>query len=258
MRRLAVVLLVSLVASSWTQSAAQQSASSRDPQAFAVLQQAITAMGGSAPSDSTASGTITTNSGSSTDNGTFLIMTRGTGQTSEQIQTAHEAVTLVYSQESAAQVQDGNLTALPIESAVTSQSALFPLPLLIGMLNDPDSAYSYVGLETFNGASVHHVQVWTSFASIPTLAPLASFSTHDLWLDATSGIPLRISYNNHLGQGAANSVAFDVMLSNYQGVNGIQFPFLITKSVNGTPWATITINSVVFNTGLTDANFPVN
>jgi hypothetical protein len=58
-----------------------------DPQAVAAIQQAAIAMGGSAPSDSTATGTITTVAGSPTENGTITILTRGTDQTSEQIQT---------------------------------------------------------------------------------------------------------------------------------------------------------------------------
>jgi hypothetical protein len=254
MHRLSVAAVLLLVPAC----ASAQSAPSRDPQALAVLQQAITAMGGSAPNDSTATATINTSSGAATDTGTVVVMTRGNDQTSEQMQTGSATVTLVYSQGTAAQVQGETVTPIPMESAVTSQSADFPLPLLVGMLNDPDSAYAYIGLETLNGANAHHIQLWTTFASVPSLTAIATFSVRDIWLDVASGLPLRISYEDHLGQGASSSVAFDVMFSNYAAVNGVQYPFLITKSVNGTPWATITITNVVFNTGLTDTNFPVN
>src|SRR5207244_9922593 len=53
--------------------------------ALAVLQGAFAAMGGSVPSDSTANGTVTTVAGSQTESGSVIILTRGTDQTSEQI-----------------------------------------------------------------------------------------------------------------------------------------------------------------------------
>jgi hypothetical protein len=233
-----------------------QSQPTRDPQALAVIQQSITAMGGT-PGDSTATGSVTTTAGSTTESGTITILTRGTDQSSEQIQTT-DGATSVYSRGSASTVQSGTVTPTTLEQAVATQSADFPLPLLVGMVNDPDAAYAYVGLETLNGVSAHHVQLWNSFASVPQLSSIASFSIRDIWLDASSALPLRISYTAHLGQDAAQSVNYDVLLSNYSSMSGVQYPLSIQKDVNGTPWASIVISNVVFNTGLTDANFPVN
>jgi hypothetical protein len=228
----------------------------RDPQALAALQQAITAMGSSVPSDSTATGTITTTAGSLTESGTVVVLTRGTDQTSEQIHTPHGA-TAVYSQGRASQIQGTTKTPLPLELAVTGQSPDFSLPLLVGVLSSPDSAYAYVGLETQNGISVHHVQFWNTFASVPRLSALASLSRRDIWIDAASGLPQRIWYSDHPGQGGVAAVAVDVRFSNYTNFGGVLYPLTIQKSLNGTPWATIRITSVAFNTGLTDANFPV-
>jgi outer membrane lipoprotein-sorting protein len=236
--------------------AAAQSVPSNSPQALTVLRQAVTAMGGSAPGDSTASGTITITAGSLTENGTIVVLTRGGDQTFEQILTA-EAGTVVYSQGSASQVQGAIVTQLPMELVVTAQCPDFPLPLLVSVLNGPNSAYKYVGLETLNGVSVHHIQFWNSFASTPQLSVLAGFSRRDIWVDATSGLPLRISYIDHPAQGAVAATSVDVTFSNYTTFGGVLYPTTIQKSLNGTPWATITITSVVFNTGLTDANFPV-
>jgi len=257
MRRTALCSLCIALSFSAFAIAQNQTPPPHDPQALTVLKQAIANMGGSAPGDSTASGTISTTAGGSTENGAIVVLTRGTDQTSEQIQTA-DGSTSVYSQGSASQVQGGKVKPLPLERAVTAQSADFPLPLFVGMLNDSDSAYVYVGLETLNGTSAHHVQLWNSFVSTPKLSALAAFSVRDIWINASSSLPVRISYADHFGEGSSGSVAFDVTLSNYATFSGIQYPLSIQKSVNGTPWATIKINSVVFNTGLTDANFPVN
>src|SRR5437660_1887586 len=75
----------------------------RDAKALAVLQTAAATMGKSAPGDSTAVGTVTTIAGSLTETGTAKILTRGTTQTSEQIQTPH-GFTVVYSSGQASRV----------------------------------------------------------------------------------------------------------------------------------------------------------
>jgi len=155
--------------------AQNQTVPARDPQALAALQQAVAGMSGLMPSDSTATGTITPTAGSLTESGTVVVLTRGTDQTSEQILTAHGA-TAVYSHGSASQIQRTIVTSLPLELAATAQSPDLPLPLLVGVLSSPDSAYAYVGLETQNGVSVHHVQFWNTFASVSRLSALARLS----------------------------------------------------------------------------------
>ena len=133
----------------------------------------------------------------------------------------------------------------------------FPLALLANALNNPDTAYKYVGLENLNNASAHHVQFWNSFASVPKLQRISGLSVRDIWIDSSSGLPLKISYLRHEGGGNAPTIAVDASFSDYRNVSGVLYPFSIQRSLNGTPWATITIQSVVLNTGLTDSNFPV-
>jgi outer membrane lipoprotein-sorting protein len=228
----------------------------KDAQAIAVLQQSVVAMGTTAPSDSTAIGTITTVAGSLTENGTVTILTRGTDQTSEQIQTPHGS-TVVYSQGQSSTVVGSTPTSLPMERAVTSQSPYFPLALLVGALNNPDTAYKYVGLETLVVALAYHVQIWNSFASTPKLQAMAKFSVKDIWIDAKSGLPIKVSYTRRDASGASPGIAMEAVYSDYRNVSGVLYPFSIQASMNGTPWATITIQSVILNTGLTDSNFPV-
>ncbi len=234
---------------------AQQSGNSR-ALALSVLQSSIAAMGGSLPADSVASGAVTTTAGSLTENGTIVIFTRGSDQTSEQLQTP-SGTTTVYSHGNASQVQGTNLTPQPLELAVTAQSAYFPLQLFTNAVNDPDSAFIYIGVETVNNISAHHIRYWKAFASSPQLATLAAFSTRDVWIDAVSNLPVKVAYSDHASDGAVPAVSKGVTYSNYQVFNGVLYPLTIQKSVNGTPWATITLSSVVFNTGLTDANFPL-
>jgi hypothetical protein len=234
----------------------QTTTPTKDPQAIAVLQQSVVAMGTTVPSDSTATGTITTVAGSLTENGTITILTRGTNQTSEQIQTPHGS-TIVYSQGQASSVSESTPTALPMERAVTSQCASFPLALIADALNNPDTAYSFIGLETLGAGTVNHIQIWNSFASTPKLQAMSRFSIKDIWVDAKSSLPQKISYTRRDAGGASPGIAMAVLFSDYRNVGGVLYPFAIQESFNGTPWASITIQNVTLNTGLTDANFPV-
>jgi hypothetical protein len=238
------------------QSQTTTTAQTRDPQAIGVLQQSVVTMGSTVPSDSTATGTITTVAGSLTESGAITIHTRGTDQSSEQIHTPHGS-TAIYSQGQASNTLNSITEVLPMERAVTSQCPDFPLALLAGALNNPDTAYKYIDLETIEGVSAHHIQFWNSFASTPKLQSLAKFSIRDVWIDAKSELPLKIFYVRRDGGGATPGIAMESAYSDYRNVNGVLYPFSIQKSMNGTGWATITIHSVVLNTGLTEANFAV-
>ena len=229
----------------------------RDPAAISLIQKSVAAMATNVPADSSATGTITIVEGSTTQNGTIQILTRGTNQTAEQITLPDTQRAVVYSNGDAKEVSGTQSTIPPLELIVTDQSPDFPLPLLVSLLNNPDEAYVYIGQESLNGTTVQHIQVWNTFASVPRLQQLAPFSTKDIWLDSTSALPLRIAYTRRAGSGAVPSFPVEVFFSNYSNLNAVLYPFQIKKSYNGTPWQTITIQSVSFNTGLTDAQFQV-
>ncbi|MGB7284928.1 MAG: hypothetical protein WBE13_21890 [Candidatus Acidiferrum sp.] len=229
----------------------------RDPQAITVLQQAVGAMASTAPSDSSATGTVTVVEGSTTQNGSIQILTLGTSQTAETLTLPDGQRQVIYSNGNAMEV-NGNQSVNPsLQLVVTDQSVDFPMPLILSALNNSDETLQSIGVETLNGASVQHVRMWDTFASIPPLQSLAPFSTRDIWLSTTSGLPVEISYSRRAGGGAVPSFPVQVFFSNYTSLNGVLYPFQINKSYNGTPWETITIQSVTFNNGLTSAQFQV-
>jgi hypothetical protein len=235
-----------------------QVAVQRDPQAVSVLQKAIAAMGGAVPADSTATGTLTIVAGSETDQGTIRILTRGTTQTSVQIQTPTRSWSEVFSDGGAAHIgSTGAATLLPMETAATSQSAFFPFPFLANALSDSDESCHFLGTEKLNGANVSHVVIWNTYASIPQLQALAEFSATDVWLDSTTALPVRIAFLRRDGGGAAPKIAHQVDFSDYRALSGVLYPYQIQESVNGTTWATMTLQTVNVNAGLTNADFPV-
>lgn len=228
----------------------------RDPGAVALIQKAIAAMG-SVPTDSTASGTVQVVEGSTVQTGTIEVLTLGTNATSETLSLPSEQRIVVYSNESARETVGSQSLSAPFEAVLTDQSSDFPLPLLFSLLANPDEAIHYVAAETLNGIGVQHVQMWESFVSKPHLQSLAAFSARDIWIDSVSGLPLKIAYFRRTAGGTAPAVPMEVEFSNYNSVSGVLYPFQIQKSCNGTPWQTITIQNVSFDTGLTDAQFQV-
>ena len=229
----------------------------RDPQALAIVAKSMTALGGVVQPDSLATGRIELVAGSKRETGTIRIVTRGLDQTAEHIVTPEGQRAVIYARERATEVDGNSAKRLQLELVVTSQSPCFPLVLLAGALNSPDTAFEYLGQETLGGFAVHHIRFWNTFSSEPSLQYLAEFSVKDLWVDVTTGLVRKLSYDRRAAGGAEPRIPVEVFYSDYRNVGGVLYPFLIEKSLNGTPWATILIENVAFNTGLSEADFSV-
>jgi hypothetical protein len=227
----------------------------RDPTAIALLQESVGAMAMSAPSDSSATGTINVVEGSTNQSGSISIQTRGTGESAEIINLPEEQRSVIYSYGEAKEVNGTESVNLPLELILVDQSADFPLPLLSAILGNTDETFRYIGQETLDGTTVQHILVWNSFASKPRLQKLAPLSTRDVWFDSASHLPVKVAYSRRAGRGAVPAVPVEIDFSGYKNVDGVLYPFQINKSYNGTPWQTITIQNVSFNTGLTDSQF---
>ncbi len=238
---------------------AQQAAQpiQRDPQAVALLQAAAAAMGGTVPADSVAAGKISITAGSKTESGTIRLLTRGFNQTAEHVDTEEGKRAVIYARNRAVEVHNGSVQKLWMELVVTSRSVLFPVIPLADALGDPETGYEYVGRETLAGVLVEHLRFWKTFASSPDLQDLAEFTVIDLWVDSASGLPHKLAYERRPAGGDAIGIRVEVYFSDYRNAGWLVYPFQIKKSLNGTPWATITIESVALNTGLTDLDFPV-
>jgi hypothetical protein len=229
----------------------------RDAQAATLLRQAIAAMGASLPSDSTATGNVTITAGGETSQGSVKVLTRGTNQTSIQFQSTMANWSVIYSNGLASRIDATGTTALPLELAASSQCLYFPQPFLSGLINNPDVSLQYVGEETLDSSEVNHIRAWNTFSSVAQMQFLSDFTLTDIWLDAMSGHPRQISLTRRYGGGSSPKISVSVSYANYQSMSGVQYPLAIQESINGTPWGTTTIQTVTFNTGLSDTAFPV-
>lgn len=209
----------------------------RDAQAVAVLTQSLAAMGGTVPADSTAIGKITLTEGSKIQTGTIRILTRGTDESFDEIQTADERRAIRYSRGSSKEAAGDIEKRSSLEWAASAQSIEFPLVLSAAALSNHETALQYIGSEQIEGrGQAHHVRWWRTFESNPKLKPLAEFTVRDLWIDTKTALPVKLSFTRRRARGADVSVSVEVCYSDFRNISGLLYPFLIEKSRNGTPW----------------------
>lgn len=230
----------------------------RDSTAVNSLAAAITQLGGIPPRDSTATATIAVTSGGSSQQGSIEITTRGMNQTSEDITLPNGSQKLVYSLGAS---NDKRVGAKPgedqnsFELSLSAQSPMFPLPWLADRFADTDVAIVSLGNEVLKGVAVMHLQLTNTFNSTPNQKHYSSFTTADVWLDAKTNLPAKISYERRSAGGPVAPIPISYEYSDYRNIQGVLYPFQIRKSVNGTLWGVITVQSVQFNTGVADAAF---
>lgn len=209
------------------------------------------------PGDSVASGTITIEAGGTTETGTIRLLARGLNQTVEQVRTPTFAKTVTYSRGLAKYEEGENTKEASLELSVSSQSSAFPLALIAATLVDPESAFEYLGLEDIADSKAHRIRFWKTFASQPKLQHLGEFSSREIWIEATSALPVRFSYEERDSTGPADRLRHDITYSDYRNVGGTLYPFRTEKCLNGTTWATIQIDRVTLHNGLSDTDFVV-
>lgn len=225
----------------------------KDPLAASLLQQAVRAMGGSVPNDAVSLGTITITAGGATESGQFKCLQRGTNQAVEEVETREGRKQTRYSKGVGAQSDGLETKTSSGELGVSSRPACSPLSLIAEALSDADISIQYVARETLEGRDAHHIRFWRVYTN-PRLKHLSEYSTRDIWLDGTTGLPLKVSYWISEAVGAPR-IAVEFAYSDYANSGGVLFPRTIHKKFNGTPYATILIHTVNVNSGVSEAAF---
>jgi hypothetical protein len=222
----------------------------RDPKAISALNAALLGFGPKLPVDSVAQASIILANG---DSGTLTIKTLGRDSHSEDVITNNGEEVSIYVAGESNRRHNQNVDSQPLEAATSDASCIFPLPELFTAANNSDEALQYIGLEDTS----FHLRFWNTFSSLPRLVQLAPFTRRDLWIDSSTGLPSKLTFDQRSAQGAVPSTAIEFDFSNYQAVGAVKYPFTIVKYVNGVLWGTIQIQSVQFNVGLSTADFPI-
>lgn len=229
----------------------------RDSAAVTALTQAVAAMGGanaiSAIQNARSQGTITPAPGSTTMAGGFIWVNdfSGGGYEFRNEFQANGKTKVFASGHGNPAFSNGNRVR-KFFSHVSYAEPPYHLPaiMLARELADPNSSIQMKGTAIVNGRPAIHIQTSVNTGPIETV-----LSPQNWYLDAATGIPLRVEYRtpNTLDLMDYHLAAAD--FSNYKIVNGIAVPFTITAWEDGAVVSVATITGFAFNPGTVSTDF---
>ena len=269
LKRSPLALLVPVAAFSFlvrssrlTQAAPQTSTS--DPQAIAILTQAVTAAEGaqaltSSPiQDFTATGNITYYWAGEQVQGSVTLKGRGTQQfrIDANLPAGTRSYAITYG---GGQVKDtsGVITPIPYHDTVNVGVLSFPYLVIAADLADPTLVASYVGLVD-NAQGGQFQQVRVQHQSTPDQDPggyLAKLRVIDYFVDPVTGLVAKTVDMTHPYADLAQNYSHEVDFQNYATINGIHVPMMITEKITDQTLWQAQLSGISFNTGLTDQDF---
>ena len=132
-----------------------------------------------------------------------------------------------------------------------------PVLALAHWLNASDLDVQTVGAETDAGKRVNHISVKqhgiTSASTVYERAKAEAIKC-ELFTDTETDIPLRIRYYEHPGDWRI-SVPIDLEFSDYRAVNGVLFPFSVTRYIREQKTSQIQYESIDLNVAIDDDEF---
>jgi hypothetical protein len=265
LKRLAIVTSIFLLAlSAYSQQA--PTPVTKDPTALGLATKSLAALTGTAQvADVTLTGTATRTAGSDVESGNVTLKALGTsdtridlvvsGGTRSEIRTSPSGVP-----QGQWLAPNGSFVNMAMHNCFTDAAWFFPALTVLSQTSDPNLMVTYVGQETRNENTVQHLHfAFKSTAQPSSIAdPLPALSSTDIYLDATSLLPVAFAFNTHPDNNALTNIPVEVDFSNYEVVQGVQVPLHIQKFMNGSLFLDLTIQNVSVNSGLTDSAFSSN
>lgn len=226
----------------------------RDSAAVAAVQQAINALGGSAAVsqifDAKVTGTIIPANATSSLMGGSFVWDDAPPEFLDTLQTSTDTREFASGHGQPASEKNGVVSALPPYMAQASLPVHLPGIVLAQLLANQNCSIKWVGSTTVSGHAAVRVHM-----SVDTDAVSSLVTPEDWYLDAVTGLPLRVEYrapeSHHPNDFSVEADEF----SKFQTVNGLQIPYQITFYEDGTLKGVAIINSVAFNVGLSSSEF---
>ena len=254
-------LLISFPNLQATQQASAAPASSTQA-ATLVTQSAAALTGNVVLSDVTLSGTARRIAGSDDESGTVTIKVLATGSMrldfslpsgpSSEVRTISSGVAV------------GDWSPDGVSHSIASQNlstdwGWFPAFTLSSLVSSANSILTYVSQENRNSHTVQHIRVTQQFPNLKgnTATLLQHLSQVDIYLDATTLLPVALVYNAHPDNDAGLDIPVELDFSAYGQVNGLQIPFHVQKYLNNSLYLDLQFQSAAINTGLAASAFSV-
>jgi hypothetical protein len=143
------------------------------------------------------------------------------------------------------------------EHNLRAEGVWFSPALLLGQLvADQKKVFIHLGTVTVEGQTLEHIRVQEGSPAIPAKAPpqvirlVQHLTEMDVYLDATSLLPLKIAFNEHPDNDASRDIPVEIRFSDYRVVNGTQVPFRFQKFTNGSLLLDVRVELATLNSNL--------
>lgn len=248
------------------QSAVPQTVSStvtRDPQAVAAVQTALSNLGSvnqSAPTSIVASGTYTSFASGAAVSSPLTVEALGFDQFRWEVDTPDQGtfVTIV-SGTTGSRQSSQETDAIPLGQIPGTTFETFPVLALAQWVSSSNIGLTMIGTETIGGQNLLHISITPTLVG-NTDANLEKIyeTTHqrEIYLDPQTMLPVRLRYYSH-STDWRTTVPIDLVYSNFQSVNGVLFPLTVTRYSGNQILATIQYQSIVLNSSLNPSDFTV-
>ncbi len=243
------------------QSQATATAPSSDPQALGLAAESLSALVGTTQvADVTLTGTIVRTAGSDVGTGTVTLKVLGAGESRLDMNLSNGTRSEIRNSSSGSPqgfwiATDNSIHSMVNHNLMTDAAWFFPVLSVLSQASNSNYLFTYVGQESRNGTAVQHIRAAQNSSSYDPSGLMQRLTTEDIYLDATSFLPVALTYNEHPDNNALANIPVEVDFSNYQTVNGVKIPFRIQKFFNGTLFLDVTVQSAVLNSGLTGSVF---
>lgn len=248
-----------------TAALAQQTSSppvQRDPQAIAILTQALSAAGGVSPSsfsDFKGTGTITYFWAGEKVLGKATVRGRGVDQFRLDADMPDGKRSYAVSHGRGNFKDAANKTTeIPYHNTINAGIPIFPYPTIAAALSDPLTDITYIGLAEVGGRQVQQVRVQRTLP--PERDPhgvLSKLMVTNYFTDSQTGLVVKISDKTHPVETLNINYLHDFELENYKNVNGINVPTVVREKIDRQLMWELHLETVSINAGLNDADFSI-
>jgi hypothetical protein len=146
--------------------------------------------------------------------------------------------------------QNGTISALNYHVARANLPLYLPPYVLFQELNNSVYTLKYVGLVQLNGKNAVQVHISDDSDAVGTLV-----TPQEWYFDPVSFLPLEVQFRQPSNENAGDYANATYTFSPFVPVNGVLVPSTISYSQDNAPDRTIAINSITFNTGVSQNIF---
>lgn len=231
-------------------------ARSKSPQASALLQQSLSAMGDlnmlRKVRDFVANGTITYNWGGKQVSGKAVIRGRGIDQFRLDA-SLPKGTRSWFVSHGAGELKevDGTVSSIPYQNAISMSALIFPAMKIATALEDPGATVSDEGTVQVGGQQFFEVCVEPNLAS----SRLNQSASARYFIDPHSFEIVGVHDYTHPKENVFQNIPHAMYYSDFRVVDGIAVPFSVTETMYVNRVWSLQLDHIQFNAGLTDADF---